>query len=176
MDKISTLWQGANYQDNLLQSYRNFHLTTQSIFIAIGVGLSVSIVSTSEINKQILLYGLLFVISSVGIYLLCKMKKLILARGQDVDYYHDQIIILEKKLSKEDRVLTAFKVYQKFNRQNVNTDDFFETFELTDKVVNELTEKGKGHTRRFLDHNLFIWFQLIWLTFHIICLISILYI
>lgn len=125
-------------------------------------------VSINGLKQQFLIYALLILITCLGVYLLKKMRKLITARGEDVDYYHNEIIEFEKSLPKKERVLTAFKVYQKFNRQQTDINDYFLHFELTEKVINELTEKGKGHTRRFLDSNLFIWFYLIWLSFHVV--------
>lgn len=170
MDKISTLWHGASYQDNLLQSYRSYHLTTQSILLAIGVGLTIAVLTFESIYKVLIAYFLLAILSGLAIFLLSKMRKLIRARAEDVDYFHNQIIEFEKAIPKSDRVLTAFKVYQKFNRQQTNINDYFSNFELTESVINELTEKGKGHTRRVLDTNLFMWFFLVWFSFHCVAL------
>lgn len=172
MDKLSSLWQGASYQDNLLQTYRNFHLTTQSIFIAIGAGLSVVTLSCETLFKILVCYGLLTVITCLGFYLLRKMKGLIRARAEDVSYFHRQIIEFEKALPKEDRVLTAFKVNQKFNRENVDVNSYFRDFELTEKTIDDLVERGLGHTRRLLDKNLFIWFYGVWISFHVLALLS----
>ena len=172
MDKLSLLWQGANYQDNLLQAYRNFHLTMQSILIAVGAGLSVATLTFDNNHKLIASYGLLLIITILAIYLLIKMRSLIKARGEDVDYYHNQIIEFEKSLPKEERTLTTFKVYQKFHRNQTDINDYFLNFELTNAVINQLTEKGKGHTRLFLDKHLFVGFLLVWLSFQLIAILS----
>lgn len=172
MDKISTLWQGAGYQDNLLQSYRSFHLTTQSIFIATGVGLTIAVVSIDGLEKCFLVYILLSLVSILGLYLLIKMKGLITARGEDVDYYHSEIIEYEKELPENERVLIPFKYYQKYNRQQVAIDSSSQNLRLTDEVINSLIKKGKGHTRSFLDTNLFIGYYLIWFSFHIVSIIT----
>lgn len=174
MEKITALWQGAMYQDNLLQSYRNHHLTMQSILIAVGAGISVATLSFGITLKALFTYFILLVISVLGIYLLRKMRGLILARGEDVDYYHNQIITLENTLLQSDRVLTAFKVYQKFNREQTNIHDYFQTFQLNEKMLSALTEKGKGHTRRILDKNLFLGFYMVWACFHCVILANIL--
>jgi hypothetical protein len=68
MDKLSTFWQGATYQDSLLQAYRNFHLTIQSILIAIGAGLSVATLTFDTTLKTVFSYGLLSVITVLGVY------------------------------------------------------------------------------------------------------------
>lgn len=166
-DKLTVLWHGANYQDNLLQSYRNFHLTTQSILTAIGVGISVAALSFDSFYKVISSVILFLAISGLALYLLLKMRRLIAARGEDVDYYHDQIIEFEKGMPKSERILTAFKIYQKFSRDKTNINEYFRSFELTEKILSELTERGKGHTRRVLDNNLFKGFMVVWICLYI---------
>ena len=173
MDKISTLWQGASYQDNLLQSYRDFHLTIQSILIAIGAGLSVATLTFADNLKIFSSYGLLLLITGLGIYLLFTMSNLIKARGEDVDYFHNQIIEYEKTLPKGEQVMTAFKVYQKFHRDKTNINEYFSNFDLTETIRNQLTEKGKGHTRLLLDKYLFWGFYMVWGCFHLVAIISI---
>ncbi|MDZ7847384.1 MAG: hypothetical protein U5L96_11770 [Owenweeksia sp.] len=144
MKKLESLWQGAQYQDNLLQAYRSYHLITQSILIAIGSGLSVAIISTGDFTEFLTTYVLLFLITGLGIYLLYKLRKLISARAEDVDYFHNQIIDFEQSLDKQDRTLTAFKVYQKFNRQQTNIKEYFSEFDINAEAICQLTEKGKG--------------------------------
>lgn len=173
MEKLEALWQGASYQDNLLQSYRNFHLTIQSILIAIGAGISIAILSFDDLMKVVFSYLLLASVSFLGFYLLKKMKKVILARGEDVDYFHKEIIEYEKSLPKDQQVLTAFKVYQKFNRDKTNIAEYFIKFTLTDSIRSQLTEKGKGHTRKLLDQKLFYGFSLVWLCFQVVSLFSV---
>ena len=173
MNLLSSYWQGASYQDNLLQSYRNLHLTLQSILIAIGAGLSIAIFTFNTPMNSILSYCLLFVISMLGFYLLLTMRKLINARPEDVDYFHNQIIEFEKTLPKEEQVLTTFKVYQKFHRNKTDINQYFKTFELTEDIRMKLTEKSKGHTRKILDTQLFIGFLIVWISFHVVSLIKV---
>jgi hypothetical protein len=102
------------------------------------------------------------------------MRKLINARAEDVDYFHNQIIEHEKSFPKDEQILTAFKVYQKFNRDRTNIAEYFQNFEITDSIRNQLTEKGKGHTRRLLDKYLFFGFFVVWACFHLVTLWTIL--
>ena len=170
MDYLNYYWQGAAYQDNLLQTYRNFHLTSQSILIAIGAGLAYGVLGAAVPDSLPYVYALLVVISVLGVYLLVRMRQLIIARGQDVDFFHNRIIHLEMSLPKQEQVMTEFKVYQKFHRQQTDLNTFFEDYELSERTRAELTDKGKGHTRKFLDTHLFIGFLLVWLSFHVTCL------
>lgn len=175
MDLLSFLWKGASYQDKLLQSYRNVLLTIQSIILAAGAGVTVAVIYFDTISQCVLTYGLLVVISVLGIYLLYISRNIIRARSEDVDYFHNQIIHFEKSLSnKQDQVLTRFKVYQKYYRKKGDMDAFFESFDVTDEIRQNLTEKGKGHTRKLLDYYLYLGFGGVWLSFHIISLAKLL--
>lgn len=167
MDLRTYYWQGAAYQDSLLQSYRGYHLTSQSILIAIGAGLAYGVLSTESYFTMLRLYMLLSVISLLGIYLLYRMRRLIVARGQDVDFFHNRLLQVERNLPKQEQVMTEFKVYQKFHREKTDIHAFFEGYDLSEKTRSELTEKGKGHTRRFLDLQLFIAFLIVWIAFHV---------
>lgn len=169
MDKMDTLWKGAAYQDHLLQSYRHFHLTMQTILIAAGAGLCLAAIALPEYYYH-LVYILLIAISALGIYVLVTMSKLIKARAEDVDYYHQQIINEEKILPKEQQVLTAFKVYQKFSRDRVRSNEFFASFLVTEAIRNQLTEKGEGHTRQILDVYQFRGYYMVWFTFHVVAI------
>jgi len=53
-DCLDYLIEGAELNDFLLQAYRNFHLTSQSIFVVIGVGLSVAVLAFNELIRSIL--------------------------------------------------------------------------------------------------------------------------
>ena len=175
MDLLSVLWKGADYQDKLLQSYRNILLTIQSVFTCMGGGLTLAVIFSKTASDFFFTYGLLVVISAVGIYLLYISKNIIHARSEDVDYFHNQIIHFEKSLvNKNDQVLTKFKVYQKYHRKKEDINAFFQSFEVTDEIRQNLTEKGKGHTRKLLDYYLYLAFGGVWASFHIISLIKLL--
>ena len=53
-DCLDYLLEGAELNDSLLQAYRSFHLTLQSIFVAIGAGLSVAVLAFNELIRSIL--------------------------------------------------------------------------------------------------------------------------
>ena len=52
---IDYLLAGAQLNDSLLQSYRQLHLTLQSIFVAIGVGLSIAVLAFNK-PLQVLIF------------------------------------------------------------------------------------------------------------------------
>lgn len=173
MDKLTALWQGASYQDKLLQSYRNFNITIQSVFLLTGTGLTIAILAFGDSDKAWLSYSLLIVITAIEIFFLYKIQRSIASRCEDVNYFQNQIIEHEKSIPRNEQVLTAFKVYQKFGRTNPNPDEHFLNFLLDDSIRKQLIEKDKGHTRQILDRYLFWAFQLLWISFHVIALLGI---
>jgi len=116
-----------------------------------------------------LIYSLLIAVSALGIYLLIALNKLIKARSTDVNYFHRQIIEEETSLPSNEQVLTAFKVYQKFGEGDSKT----KQISLIDESVRKgLIEKGRGHTRMILERNLFWGLLLLWFSFHVVALTS----
>lgn len=174
MDTLFYLWQGAGYQDHLLQSYRGFYLNIASVLLAIGAGLTVAILAFAENSAAYLVYAILVVISVFAVCFSSVMKKLIAARTADVDYYHRQILETEKDLPRQQQVLTAFKVYQKYGAGNKGTNTFAGGFDATDDSRKQLIEKGKGHTRRILDVYLPVGFLVVWVCLHMVVLLSLL--
>lgn len=53
-DYLGCLLEGAELNDSPLQAYRSFHLTLQSIFVAIEAGLSVAVLAFGELIRSIL--------------------------------------------------------------------------------------------------------------------------
>ncbi|RYD58011.1 MAG: hypothetical protein EOP56_06985 [Sphingobacteriales bacterium] len=164
MDSIASLWRGASYQDHLLQSYRGFYLTVASISLGIGVGLVVAVHSFAGSYSAYWMYAALCFFSVWGVFFSIVMKRLIAARARDVDYYHNRILQFEKDLPEAAQVLTGFKVYQKFSRNNDTR------VEMTDAIRAQLIEKGKGHTRKLLDSQVPMMYHALWCCLHLVAL------
>lgn len=148
------------------------HLTIQSILIAVGAGLSIVTVKSIIILEVVFSYVLLIVVSGLGFYLLVKMKNLVKARGEDVDYFHNTIMEYEKGLDSEDQLMTNFKIYQILNRGNTKANEYFYSKEHKDIIRGKLTSNGNGHTRRVLDKHLFSGFTLVWISFYVVSILS----
>ncbi len=173
MSELNNLYTESAIQDNLLQSYRNFQLNMQSIFIAIGTGLTITIINTNTIFEAILIIIVFLVIAILSVFSLFKFRKVILARGYDVDYWHDRIIEAEKNVSNGKKYLTRFKVYQKLHRQDIDESEF-EQIIVNEEALKNLTEKGKGHTRKVIDTYLFRGFFVTWVVLLLVSLVKLL--
>jgi len=157
-ERAAHLFAGAAWQDSLLQSYRSLHLALQAIFLAIATGLVIAALSFAD-PIDLVLIGISFAsFFIVGLWSLLNFRRLILARGADVNYWHRQLLRHEASASPRARILLMFKVHQKLDRtdgghlQNLLTGKG----EMSDEDLDELVSKGLGHTRRAID----VWLSL----------------
>jgi len=164
------LLQGTLWQDALLQAYRSLHITFQSILLAIGIGLVVVPMSSPIFPKlttqAIVATLLLLCLWRLQIFIMLKMRSIVTARGNDVNYWQRAVILAEQKLPSRQRHFTDFKIHQQACRQNAS--HLRELF-LTDKPISPdqvdvLIGKGKGmwHTRQVVDQQLFAAISFLW--------------
>lgn len=163
-DLVALLLDACQWQDGLLQAYRSFHLTTQSIFLAIGAGLTVAVVSLSGNTESLVSFGLLVLIGTLAIWIGWRLKHVVLARGRDVNWWHRRLIEAEKDLAPMDRLLTQFKMYQPPGRAGAEcpAEIIPPIAEVEATRAEELVGSGLGHTRRVVDLLLFRGIQTAW--------------
>ena len=166
--RLTFLWRGAQYQDSLLQAYRSFHFIIQSILLAIGAALSVAVVVTDDQRKAWAIYSLLVIVTALALRFLNMMRKLILARRDDVNYFHHHILETEKEVNADEQVLTQFKTYQKFHKKNANSAANFSLDLPSESMRQQLLEKDREHTRQLLDANASVYFLIVWGLFHVV--------
>ncbi|HEV2809934.1 MAG TPA: hypothetical protein VGV93_06005 [Acidimicrobiales bacterium] len=149
------LLSGAAWQDSLLQNYRMIFLTLHTILFAIGNGLFASALGQDSVHRAATLYVLLLAVSGASLYLLKRMRGIILARGNDINFWHRQIIALENDLAPSIRDFTRFKIHQKSHRDQDYDEIFMNGTKISDLHIDMLIQKGLGHTRRIIDKQLF---------------------
>lgn len=159
-NELSNIISMASIQDSLLQSYRGFQLTTQAIFIAIGAAVTSDILLFNELAvlKFLGLLLLFFALFLMSIIILFKFNNVIVSRGKDVDYWHEQILTWEKKLPDNERFFTEFKNHQKSHRNDFK---------------GKLIDGTKGHTRKIIDASMLIIFRNTWIILLLLCLAKI---
>lgn len=164
VELIDYLIKGAQLNDSLLQSYRQMHLTIQSIFIAIGVGLFIAILTFTKLAQVVLATLILTVLAGVSLYILYTMRRIIIARGDDVNFWHRKLILVEQDLPPNQRYFTEFKIYQRLHRTDANylKNLFLTNNKISAEEIYVLVERGLGHTRKVLDRWLFIGINIIW--------------
>lgn len=164
---LEYLLEAAAWQDALLQSYRSLHVTIQSILLALAAGLFVAIFSLQTLYSAIVAYVVLVGMWVFQIYTSRTFRAIIHARGEDVNFWHREIILQEQYLDPRQRHFTRFKIHQKLHRGDAEyLRDLFlsdSDAEITPTDADKLIEKGLGHTRRAVDQQLFQRMTWIWI-------------
>lgn len=170
-DRVEMCLQHADIQDNLLQNYRNFLITLESVLLAVGIVLVSGVLSADGIRVLMPLSALIL-LGVFSTWIITNGQNIVKARGEDVTYWHKRAIEQEQQLSHNDRLFTAFKLHQKQSRRHQDpvVDNWFDKFEneeaLTGQEVEEVVEHGLSHTRQTLDRTipralLFAWIVII---------------
>lgn len=163
--EIDFLLEAATWQDSLLQSYRSLHITIQSILLATSAGLFVAVVSIQSVFGSVFACITLLIMFIFHKATTSKFKAIIIARGEDVNFWHKEILEAEKLCDPTQRYFTKFKVFQKLQRNDASylQDRFLSSSQnATSEDIEKLIEKGLGHTRHAIDEQLFKWMSLIW--------------
>jgi hypothetical protein len=169
-ETVCYLLDSCSWQENLLQTYRSFHITIQSILLAIGVGLTVTVYSIESFPshaKPVLIFSfLLTAVFILQLFIKSRMKGIIIARGKDINWWHKQIILEENRITPHKRYFTKFKIHQQARRKDINhLEEIFlvsSKIKLEEDQVELLIGKGLGHTRKVIDNQLFRWIGLVW--------------
>jgi hypothetical protein len=149
------LLAGAVWQDGLLQNYRLIFLTLHAILFAIGIGVLAASLSQQSNSRAIVLSSVLILIALTSSYLLVTMRKIVEARGGDVNFWHRRLIRWENDFTVNERDFTRFKIHQKSKRDNSLYDRFMNGRKIGEADIDDLIEKGLGHTRKIIDKQLF---------------------
>jgi len=148
----------------VLQTYRQINLTTQSVFLVVGTFLLTRIIETdieSALFLELLLVGLT-VFSNIVMW---RFQKVILARGEDVNWWIRNMLKVEQSLSPEDRMLTRFKINQSGKRlssdQAARLLDPGETF--AENEINLLLVAEVDQIRKVINNSILRGMRLMWL-------------
>jgi hypothetical protein len=97
--------------ESILQTYRQIDLTIQSVFLVMGTFL-LSRILESNLGVALFFEFLLISLSVFSFIIMWRLHKVILARGEDVTWWHRLIVKAEQALPPEDRAFTKFKIHQ----------------------------------------------------------------
>ncbi len=154
-----------------MQAYRSLHVTIQSILLAVGVGLTVASLTIADypnfLPAVLVSATLLTCIAGLHLFSARKFAGVVLARGEDINWWHFELIRKEHSLSPDARYFTRFKIHQQARRKDVtHLEAIFisgsQCSPLTNEQITELIGKGLGHTRKVIDQQLFAWIERIW--------------
>ena len=119
--QLSFMLAGAQWRDSWLHGFRSLYLVMEVILLGLAGGLLVSILNLDV--KRAWVPAVLLVVDAVGsLFLLARMRRAALGLGDDVRFWHREIVRAERELPPERRVFTRFKLLQ-HSRNHTDTDD-----------------------------------------------------
>jgi hypothetical protein len=96
----------------LLQTYRQINLNIQSVFLVLGTFLMTRILETDSMRTAIFFEVILASLTVFSSVVMWRFRQVIVARGQDVNWWQREIIKAEQALPPEERRFTHFKIHQ----------------------------------------------------------------
>jgi hypothetical protein len=110
--QLGFLLAGAQWRDSWLHGFRSLYLVMEVILLGLAGGLLVSIL-TLDVSRAWVPAVLLVVDAVCSLLLLARMRRAALGLGDDVRFWHREIVRAERELPPERRVFTRFKLLQR---------------------------------------------------------------
>jgi hypothetical protein len=166
--QLSFMLAGAQWRDSWLHGFRSLYLVMEVILLGLAGGLLVSILNL-DVNKAWVPAVLLIVDATGSLLLLWRMRRAAIGLGNDVRFWHREIVRAERELTPDRRVFTRFKLLQ---RSRLKTD----TAELTGLALSPegLDEDGLDRliepfsaTRRLIENRVPMLIAVLWIAWSI---------
>lgn len=144
----------ANYQDNLLQTYRNIFIASQTFVVSIAT----LIVAFSKYPLNLTFIFQLI----IGIIIIIYWKKITYSRGLDVSYCHMQLEKLERRIklkpNEKNKPFYSFKDWQQ--KSIMEKEIELEKYDNADKK--DKRDIFESYTRKVMGQKLPFVFSIIW--------------
>lgn len=166
--QLSFMLAGAQWRDSWLHGFRSLYLVMEVILLGLAGGLLVSILNL-DVNKAWVPAALLIVDATASLLLLWRMRRAAIGLGNDVRFWHREIVRAERELTPDRRVFTRFKLLQ---RSRLKAD----TAELTSLALSPegLDENGLDRliepfsaTRRLIENRVPMLIAVPWIAWSI---------
>jgi hypothetical protein len=119
--QLGFMLAGAQWRDSWLHGFRSLYLVMEVILLGLAGGLLVSILNLDVGRAWV--PALLLVVDAVGsLFLLARMRRAAIGLGDDVRFWHREIVRAERELPPERRVFTRFKLLQ-HSRNHTDTSE-----------------------------------------------------
>ncbi|MGZ6269105.1 MAG: hypothetical protein ACXWMU_00870 [Candidatus Limnocylindrales bacterium] len=108
---LAFLLGGATWRDSFLHGFRSLYLIMEVILLGLATGL-LGATFTLDLGRATVTAGLLVVAAIGSLVVLGRMRRATVALGDDVRFWHREIVRAERELPPERRVFTRFKLLQ----------------------------------------------------------------
>ena len=110
--QLQFMLSGAQWRDSWLHGFRSLYLVMEVILLGLAGGLLVSILNL-EVGRAWVPALLLVVDATGSLLLLWRMRRAAIGLGNDVRFWHREIVRAERELPADRRVFTRFKLLQR---------------------------------------------------------------
>jgi hypothetical protein len=110
--QLGFMLAGAQWRDSWLHGFRSLYLVMEVILLGLAGGLLIAIL-TLDVNRAWVPACLLIVDAAGSLALLVRMRRAAINLGDDVRFWHREIVRAERELPPERRVFTRFKLLQR---------------------------------------------------------------
>jgi hypothetical protein len=163
--QLGFMLAGAQWRDSWLHGFRSLYLVIEVILLGLAGGLLVSIL-TLEVSRAWVPALLLIVDATGSLLLLARMRVAAVHLGDDVRFWHREIVRAERELPPERRVFTRFKLLQR-SRTNADTDELAElalsATGLDEVGLDRLVEPFSA-TRRLIENRVPTLIAVLWVS------------
>ncbi len=153
------------WQDALLQSYRNLQLVLQSILVAVGAGLTTAVLGFSDEHRVRIAAVLLWAIAITAIWVMSRLRGVVRARAQAVNYWQKEVIRAEYS-DGGPRYFSRFRVWLIQQAEpHPSIRSLIDSDALTEDQVALLLEHGGARIRKVVDDSLYWAVIALWILF-----------
>jgi hypothetical protein len=165
--QLGFMLAGAQWRDSWLHGFRSLYLVMEVILLGLAGGLLVSILNLDV--QRAWVPAALLVVDAVGsLFLLARMRRSALGLGDDVRFWHREIVRAERELPPERRVFTRFKLLQ-HSRNHPDTAELaslaLSSSGLNEDDLDRLVEPfSSSATRRLIENRVPALIAVLWVS------------
>lgn len=166
--QLGFMLAGAQWRDSWLHAFRSLYLVMEVILLGLAGGLLIAILTLEE-SRAWVPAALLLVDAGGSLLLLLRMRRAAVYLGDDVRFWHREIVRAERELPPDRRVFTRFKLLQR-SRNYADTDELaaiaLSKAGLDEAGLDQLIERFSP-TRRLIENRVPALIATLWVSWAI---------
>ena len=163
-ESLNYLASHSRNLESILQSYRQIGLTTQSVFLVLGSFILSRVLESDSLQIAVFLEMLLLSMTVFSLLVMQRFQKVIIARGEDVNWWHKEIVKAEHHLPNAERSFTRFKIHQ--SRGKVKKAQYApflkDDGEIDKELIEQILDTDLEQIRKVINKYLFRGIRLMW--------------
>lgn len=141
--------------ESLLQSYRQMDLTIHSVFLILAVFVLARILEATTFVVAIALEAVLVSLAVYSNIVMRSFRRVINARGEDVNWWHKEIVRAEQEFPEEERAFTRFKLYQCSRPGEATSETIMKSGNLSESDIQLLLDADLKYVRRIINSSIY---------------------